>query len=458
MAGTDHCQRQARTLGRRQLPRQRRRVVGRAQHRLPGQQQRRKGQHAGGGDAAQRMRRRGPGTQGQPWPCQQRHAGRGQQQRQFVGAQPETQACGPGRRRRRHAAGQQQHARAGHAQARGRAGRRQAARAPGGQRRQFGQQVLQLLAAGHRKAQQRRQHHRSGEAGRLRLPPIGIACAAPGGRPGPPRRQQHRQRRCVEPGWLGMGEAVTQAARRLVPEDGVAKARSPGQRRRHGPGEDGGRRGQYRQRAAHGPPPPAQPGSPPGRQLGGRQQVQQGHRPLGVQRPGQTQREPCKTGGHTLRRAQQAPPAQHDERAQQRIEHQRRAEPGHQRQCDQHQRRQRRLRPAGPQRAGQCRGRPQRAGPHQRRQQPRPAGADARCPPARLQQPEQQRRLVRIGLAIQHRQQPVAALPHLPGHGGVAGLVHRQQGPPPGDGGQQRQKDQRVAQARSRRISHRLRR
>ena len=126
--------------------------------------------------------------------------------------------------------------------------------------------------------------------------------------------------------------------------------------------------------------------------------------------------------------AHQAEQAQGDEEGDHHVEHQRRREVDEERAGQQDERRHaRHLGPLRPQPSAEPVGQHQRAGGEQRRDQPRPPFVDAEHRPAGVHQPEQQRRLVVIGLAIAEGHEEVAAHPHLPGHAGIACLVDRQQ-------------------------------
>ena len=69
----------------------------------------------------------------------------------------------------------------------------------------------------------------------------------------------------------------------------------------------------------------------------------------------------------------------------------------------------------------------QRSQRAQRRDQARPPVVDAEQRPADVDQPEQQRRLVAVGLAVDVGHEEIAAQPHLPGDARVARLVYRPQ-------------------------------
>ena len=259
-------------------------------------------------------------------------------------------------------------------------------------------------------------------------PPQGARCR-PAPAPGP---EEHRHQRQKEPDRAVMGKGCDHPPGALPPEDVAAIGRIAEDQRRNKPQRDQCKGDEDRQAERAGKGCTGHPGLRPAPQRQGdghRQDVDQDHRPL-RQNPERKPRTKAKYRRHARPPGQRPDCQQGCQRGhgQQRVEHRGRAvgqeHPG---------RGQHPGRPAGalgclgPEFAGQPCGQQHRRRPCDRSDQTPAQFGDAGDRPDKVDDPEQQRRLVAVDFAVQMRHDFRAAVPHLPGDGQIARLVHWQQ-------------------------------
>ena len=217
-----------------------------------------------------------------------------------------------------------------------------------------------------------------------------------------------------------MGEGPDEAACGLTPQDRLAVRGAPGGRRGDRPGQRNRRPQQQRRGQSAVPRRPAhgtRVARPPGRQERRRQGVDQDHRPLC--QDAEPDRQPEQRPASRRASAPGHDDAQESEQGEKRdqgVEHGQGGENRPQQAAQQDQGRQggdiRTSRPKAP---GQGRGGEEARQAEQRGHQSGPPVVDAEGPPSELDQPEQQRGLVAVGLAVELRHQDFALDPHLPG-------------------------------------------
>ena len=245
---------------------------------------------------------------------------------------------------------------------------------------------------------------------------------------GPQEQGQHGQE---EPERPLVRKGRHHPPRALPPQDLGSVFLAAQDQRRHQPQRHKRKRRQDRQPDTAIPAPGRQ--FPPGPERRGqrdRQDMDQDHRSLGIdpKRNGRAEREergPAVRPSPCPKHRQHRPQRRH---RQNRIEHRGRAEQQKHRRDRQDQRRPGRPRRiSGPQAPCQQPGQRHRRHREGRRDQPRAQRRDTAHQPDQIDQPEQQRRLLRIERPVQMRHQRRSALIHLPGGGDVARLVDRRQ-------------------------------
>ena len=300
---------------------------------------------------------------------------------------------------------------------------------------QLRQRVIQLLAA------DQREHHEAGQqpAQREAQARFQRAAQARHGDPHPwpatEREQQHRQPQQVEPERLGVvlqvlafGQLVDHAPGGLGEEQPFAIGVAADQAGRQGPRQQHRAAEQQRQHAGAVPARAvrARPLAPQRPEQPREGNVQQHHRALGQQAQSHAgaEQQPARFAAPRLRcQAQQR--RQHPDR-QQHVVHDLQGEQERVAERQQHPRRgpghPRALRKEPPR---QQRNQHQLGAAEQHLQHAWPHVADAEHEPAALDQPEQQRRLFAVRLAVDVRHQPVAMAEHVPRHRQCAGGIQR---------------------------------
>ena len=251
-------------------------------------------------------------------------------------------------------------------------------------------------------------------------------------RPETPRKEHGRQQWQVPPETATVREAFRHAPGRLPDKDCALVLRPSGHAGRNRPEQcttSAQRHGTQQRQIPRDPIPAGARRSPPWRRQRHRQHVHQDHRAFGQH----TERDGECEVAHTsrlrmLHRQEHAEHAKQRSTGEQRVEHEEGAERCPDQGAGRDQRRpSARTRIQRPDRMRQRGGHAQRDDTRQRPDETRPDFADAEQLPAACHEPEEQRRLVAVGPAVQVRHQPVVALQHLERDGRIARLVDRHQ-------------------------------
>ncbi len=250
-----------------------------------------------------------------------------------------------------------------------------------------------------------------------------------------PREQRHQpdhDDRQVPPQRPAMREGLHHAAGMLAEEDLARELLAARYRRGDRPQQRDRRAAQHGQSKPRIPASPDRPvvaSHPQRREQRHGRQMQQDDRPLAEHAEADRQRDDDPAAPRAMApRGDDADPADQRPERHDRVEHRQRGieqeqtAGAHGERCEL-----RRDEAVGKQPAREHRSGRQTSQREERRDETAPDLADPADRPAQLDQPEQQRRLVVIGLAIAVGNQEVAARPHLPRHREITRLIDRHQ-------------------------------